>query len=200
MRDDNNQLLHKPDTTPYGMSFANWTAKWWQWVLSLPNEDSPVRDATGEKASLSQAGPVWFLAGTIGGIVERRCVIPAEKSILLPILNHGGTLADSKKSKTEQELQIFAKKEMDIISDIHATIDNKDLTDLRQYRVTTPIFDVSLPKNSLFDGIPGPTKGCSDGYWLFLLPLIKGKHEIKTFGSCLSGKIRIGVNYEILSI
>ena len=200
MRSDNNQLLHKPNTAPYGLSIAQWTAKWWQWILSLPDEHSPVIDTTGEKAAVSQIGPVWFLAGTIGGIVERRCVIPEEKSILLPILNHGGTLADSKNSKTVQELQLFAKKEMDVISDIHAMIDNKELTDLHQYRITTPIFDVSLPKNNLFSGTPGPTKGCSDGYWLFLLPFKKGTHRIQTLGSCLSGKIRIGVNYEIISI
>jgi len=118
----------------------------------------------------------------------------------LPILNYGGTLADSPDVKSEKELLLLTKKEMDININLDVVVDGVKLNGLQRYRIQTPIFDVVLPEKNLFGGTPGPTRGASDGYWLFLQPLPKGKHKIHTFGSCLAGKIMIGVNYDITSI
>jgi hypothetical protein len=126
--------------------------------------------------------------------------MPAEKAILLPILKHGGTLADSPDMKSMEELRSYTTKEMDKGINIDVTIDNFKLSDLQKYRVQSPIFDVVLPERNLFGGTPGPTRGTSDGFWLFLMPLSKGKHKIHSFGSCLAGKIVIGVNYDIITI
>jgi hypothetical protein len=193
----NNLFVFSPESVPYGVSYEEWTAKWWQWVLSLPSESNPVNDKTGENGAINQSGPVWFLAGTKDGLIERNCIIPAEKAILFPILNHGGTLADTHNIKSEKELLSFTKREMDVISNLEVIVDDVKLNGLQRYRVQSPIFDVVLPKNNLFAGTPGPTRGVSDGYWLFLGPLPKGKHEIHSCGSCLAGKINIRVNYDI---
>lgn len=188
------------DSFPYGISFSEWTARWWQWALSIPIECNPVKHMSSHNYATKQAGPVWFLAGTDGGFAERKCTIPAGRSILLPILNHGGTLADTPNAKSEIDLLGFTNEEMDIVSELDVVVDNMKLQGLENYRVKSPIFDVVLPENNLFDGVPGPTKGASDGYWLFLKPLNKGKHRIQSFGSCRSGRIRIGVDYQILVI
>lgn len=190
-------LLFSLDSDPYGISYAEWTAKWWQWVLSMPVENNPVKDNTGKLCAINQSGPVWFLAGTLGGVAERDCSIPAGKAILFPILNHGCTLADEPTIKSEKELLLHAKREMDVISDLEVTVDGSKLKDLQRYRVRSAIFDVVLPENNLFGGTPGPTRGVADGYWLFLEPLLNGKHKIHSFGSCLSGKVNVGVNYDI---
>jgi hypothetical protein len=196
----NNLLVFSPDSDPYGVSYAEWTAKWWQWILSIPVENNPANDISGKNCAINQSGPVWFLAGTVGGVVGRTCTIPAKEAILFPILNHGGTLADSPAIQSEEELLSQATKEMDIISDLEVMIDNVELSGLQRYRIRSPIFDVVLPEKNLFGGPPGPTRGASDGYWIFLKPLPKGKHKIHSFGSCLSGKVRIGVNYDITII
>jgi hypothetical protein len=196
----NNLLVFSQDSKPYGVSYAEWTARWWQWVLSLPVENNPVKDTTGKNCAINQSGPVWFLAGTVGGVVERNCTIPAEKAILLPILNHGGTLADAPTIKSEKDLLSHASTEMDIISNLEVMVDGVKLSGLERYRIRSPTFDVVLPENNLFSGTPGPTRGASDGYWLFLESLPEGKHKIHSFGSCLSGKVKIGVNYDITII
>jgi hypothetical protein len=199
-----NVLVFSPDSDPYGMGYAEWTAKWWQWILSTPAETNPAKDDTGENCGINQSGPVWFLAGTIGGIAKRKCSIPAGKAILLPILNHGGTLADRREREmhieSETELLSFVVREMDVISSLEVSVDDVKLNGLQRYRVQSPIFDVVLPKNNLFEGTPGPTRGVSDGYWLFLKPLSRGKHNVKSSGSCLSGTVNIGVNYDITVI
>ncbi|MFD8597502.1 hypothetical protein ACFV1L_21110 [Kitasatospora sp. NPDC059646] len=62
-------------------------ARWWKWALSAPEDRSPVRDRTGELADWRQPSDVWFLAGTYGGRVVRRCQLPAGKPIFFPVFN-----------------------------------------------------------------------------------------------------------------
>ncbi|MEV5243071.1 hypothetical protein AB0K89_28745 [Streptomyces cinnamoneus] len=62
-------------------------ARWWQWALSAPDDESPVRDKTGEFAGWDQPDDLWFLAGTYGGRVVRRCAIPAGRPVFFPVFN-----------------------------------------------------------------------------------------------------------------
>lgn len=36
---------------PYGMSYQEWSAKWWQWALSLPIDQNPFFDEQGACAN-----------------------------------------------------------------------------------------------------------------------------------------------------
>ncbi|MCX5195044.1 hypothetical protein OOK31_14220 [Streptomyces sp. NBC_00249] len=62
-------------------------ARWWKWALSAPADQSPVADTTGAYAGRRQPQDVWFLAGTYGGRVVRRCSIPAGRRLFFPVLN-----------------------------------------------------------------------------------------------------------------
>ncbi|MGI5377171.1 hypothetical protein ACQEV2_23590 [Streptomyces sp. CA-251387] len=62
-------------------------ARWWQWALSAPDDRSPVRDRTGEFAGWRQPDDVWFLAGTYGGRVVRRCSMPSGRPVFFPVFN-----------------------------------------------------------------------------------------------------------------
>lgn len=192
-----NPMVFSAESHPFGLSFAEWTARWWQWALSIPLENNPIKDNKSRHYAINQTGPVWFLAGTGGGVVERKCTIPKGKAILFPILNYGATFADEPSIESEQELVSLAKKEMDVISNLSVMIDGEKLDGLQKYRVRSPIFEVVLPENNLFAGRPGPTRGVADGYWLFHKPLLLGRHTIDSFGSCLAGTVNIGVTYHI---
>src|SRR5688500_7378520 len=82
-----NNATYAPSSEIHGHSYGEWTAKWWQWFLAIPNEGHPVRDLTGEKCSVNQSGPVWFLVGAWFEALERNCEVPYGKSILFPIVN-----------------------------------------------------------------------------------------------------------------
>ena len=58
-------------------------ASWWQWVLSIPVDENPLLDTTGEKCMVGQSGGVWYLAGTFGApTVTRDCTVPAGTAFL----------------------------------------------------------------------------------------------------------------------
>ncbi|MFF5702535.1 hypothetical protein ACFY7H_08530 [Streptomyces sp. NPDC012794] len=62
------------------------SARWWRWALSAPDEESPVGDTTGAYAGWRQPRDLWFLAGTYGGRVVRRCGVPSARPLFFPVL------------------------------------------------------------------------------------------------------------------
>jgi hypothetical protein len=57
-----NQSIYPINAKPYGLTYGEWTAKWWQWSFSIPSKDNPVVDETGEKCSMGQNDTnVWLL-------------------------------------------------------------------------------------------------------------------------------------------
>jgi hypothetical protein len=103
-----NLTIFTPDSNPYGLTFAERTAKWWQWFISIPNDSvHPLNDAKGCPA-INQEGPVWFLAGSITGYAERTCTIPHGKAILQPTLTQECSTAEQPSLKTESELRSCA--------------------------------------------------------------------------------------------
>ena len=68
--DDHDVSFFTPAQNPYGMTFVEWTIRWWEWALSVPIAFNPVLDQTGQNATRNQVGPVWFLTGTIGDVED----------------------------------------------------------------------------------------------------------------------------------
>ena len=118
------------DSTPYNVSYGEWTARWWQWAMSIPIDKNPLVDTTGEFCAEGQHGPVWFLAGTSGKthLAERKCIIPSKESILFPIIVSQFSYSEVPDIKTEEELIYHAAKDIDRWSILEA--------DYRRYRIT----------------------------------------------------------------
>lgn len=190
--------LFPPNSAPFGFTFGEWTANWWRWLLEQPPDNNPCYDRTGEKSANNQNYPnVWFLAGTFSGSVKRSCIVPASKALLVPVINYGCSFADEPELKTESDLFLRAKSEIDDITEMEASLDGIEFVDLNKYRVRSPIFEVTLPENNVFEGRAGSTRAISDGYWLFFSPLRPGKHILRTFGSCLNGTIRLQTELDL---
>ena len=90
-------------------------------------------------------------------------------------------------------LSLRAKADIDNLAEKQAFIDGRELTNIEKYRVSSDAFDLIYPDNNVFDIRAGPTRAVSDGYWIFLKPMIKGKHNIQVMGSCSSGKTKVDV-------
>jgi hypothetical protein len=167
------------NSKPYGLTYGQWTAKWWQWGYSIPKNVNPAYDDTGKNCAQKQNGPVWFLAGTYGHPVNRKCDIPAGKAILFPILNSECSFAEFPNLKTPSELLTCARAIQDQVISLKASIDGIPISRLQEYRIQSPPFNFTLPQNNIL-GLPAnvSTQATADGNWVFLKPLSSGSHKI----------------------
>ena len=170
------------NSTHYGFGYPDWSSKWWQWALEIPQDKNPIADVDGRNCAVNQnlSSPVWFLAGTGGGPVTRECTIPNGVALFFPILTKECSYAEDSTLKTPEDLRNCAKDEKAHI--LRASIDGKQLNNLENYRVESPLFNFTFPENNLFGAPVGQTQGLSDGWFLMLKPLEPGQHIVEFQG------------------
>lgn len=194
-----NSLLFSSKERPFGQTWQYWTTKWWQWFLSIPEDSNPAIDNTGEKSSVDQLNPnVWFLASTINGRAVRTVRIPPGKGVLFPIINVTISNSENPHLTTDQDLISFVNADMSDIVNKRANIDGQDFSLTKEDHIQSPPFDFYFPRNNIFSAKQGIARGVGDGYWIFMRPLQRGKHVVNTYGSCMSGKIQIGMRLEMI--
>ena len=199
-----NSRVIPPSAQPYGMTYGEWSAKWWQWAYSLPVDQNPFFDDNGSCANGAngQFGPVWFLTGVFNasGTAVRNCSVPAGKALFFPIINAEDATLES--GLTGEDLRIFPTWAMSLVTNIAAEIDGVSLVNLYDYRAVSPLFVYGpLPENNMlayfgFDAPAGSTSAgippdnntftpsaASDGYYLMLAPLPVGQHIIHFTGT-----------------
>lgn len=173
-----NPGLYSTNSKPFGLTFSQWSEKWWQWQSSIPVPNSPLRDADGKNCGNGQNDPnVWFMTGIDSGTVIRSCTIPSSKAILIQPVGNECSYAENPGSTTEQSLRKCAITG-DQPTSMSVTIDGRPIQNLQHYTVQTPLFDLSLPENNIYGAPAGPTKSVGHAYMIFLQPLKPGKHEI----------------------
>jgi hypothetical protein len=183
------------DAVPYNTTYGEWSAKWWQWILSIPTENNPLNDDNGRNCAVEQTGPVWFLVGTTGGLIERTCTIPSGSAILIPVINGECSYAEYPSFKSESELRSCAISQIDKATQLKVGIDGVDVTDLNTYRFQSSLFNLTLPENNIFGLPPGTTQAVADGFWILLEPLPAGNHEIQFGGGLVDVSTTGTVNF-----
>jgi len=199
-----NVYVYAPDDNVFGMSYGDWEAAWWQWALTIPASQNPLTGNATDCFAGQTSGPVLFLGGSAGsGPVSHDCIAPFGKSIFVPIINTECSsapvdVAGGFDGTTPQKAHNCAGEWVDgvAIQTLKATIDNHKVFNLDAYRAPTPYFYFLQPQGDgyLGDGfstidLPGWTYGyaVSDGYWLMIKPLCKGKHVIHLQAAMTSG-------------
>ena len=190
--------LFRPQEKPYGLTYGQWTVKWWQWAHATPKSTNPLLDETGKYASIDQDGPVWFLAGTAGEnkVIQRICKIPSEKSILFPVINYEMNTIEKPELKRESELIRHVIEDVNDIIIKSAIIDGISVP-IYRIRSDPPIFPLTINSDNGFGIQGGCTNATADGYWVFLKSLPQGEHNIYFHGSCSSGIRNVTASYRI---
>jgi hypothetical protein len=181
------------DSSPFGKPYSNWTAEWWQWYVETPFDNNhPSRDLTGVNCGINQSGPVWFISGSEKVPIEKTCVVPEGKAILVPILIYECSYTENKNEKTPEDLLNCAKSNADNMQALKLRYGEIDLPEqqIRQeFRISTSPFIVNFPENNVFLAQPpGPTTAVSDGYWIMFEPPSPGNYDIN-FGGCFGNPI-----------
>lgn len=197
---DIDELVFPINDTPFGLSYSDWSAKWWKWILQIPKNINPLSDLEGKNAYLNQIHDnVFFLCQTVESsekIPHRTIRIPKQSAIFMPVINWVSVLHED--GESDEQLLRVARERMDVVKDLLIYINDIALTTdiLKKFRAESPFMDLFLPENNIFGYNRGQTRIISDGYWIFLKP-ISGNIRIKSSGSCSSGITKIGVHYNI---
>jgi hypothetical protein len=180
----------------YGATYGEWSARWWQWVLSIPTAINPILDATGANCDQGQKNgedDVWFLAGDFGGSATRACTIPVGKPIFFPLINQVAFQPTG--GETLLDLRRLISASINNVSVLECTIDGVALTNLFAFRVHSPSFSLVAPPGGLLHG--GATDPMvSDGYWLLVSPLPAGQHTIHFHAETTDGFV-LDVTYNL---
>ena len=125
------------DSKPYGFTYGEWSAKWWQWLLSIPRPANPAFDSTGANANVGQRDPdVYFLCQTIEGVKgvhSRICSIQPGKAIFMPIINWVSIL--HAEGESDQQMIAIAKEKIDAVAKLEVSINGKNISEgLEKYR------------------------------------------------------------------
>jgi len=190
---DSNPHVISPNDTVFGYKYSQWSAQWWQFVLSIPADVNPLTDESGSLCVVGQHGPVWFLMGAFGGTFTRTCSIPEGKTLFFPVLN----LVDiNVANQTAKELRAEIAPCMDAVSKLSVAIDGDNVQKLQErFRVQSEVFEVAIPESGFLDpGIYSPA--VDDGYYVMLEPLKVGKHTLHIVGESSCG-FGVDVTYHL---
>jgi hypothetical protein len=184
-----------PNSQPYDLSYAEWSARHWQWFYSLPVDANPLFDTAD--CSAGQSGNVWFLGGTFApseiapnvfvGQVTRQCVIPSGTALFFPLVDvEASTLEGYGDLRAGSEfLAAFIEP-----GSLSLEIDGNAVTGLADYGVESPLFTFGpLPDNNVLEnqGYDAPqgatTASVSDGYFAMVKALPVGTHTIHFTGT-----------------
>jgi hypothetical protein len=217
-----NAVVAPPTSHPFGATYSQWSARWWQYALSVPTNQSPFLDSSGANFGVQQQwGNVKYLSGVIvftqagqppptsqnPATAVRTITIRAGTGLFFPVLN---TESDNlvpggpNTNFTVSDLQGFNKASMDMAQNMVVQIDGQSLGNLSRFRVVSPVFSYTLPSNNIdtaLTGINVPAQTVSpavaEGVNIFVNPLSVGQHTIHFAGDFGPGNFALDVTYHI---
>jgi len=80
----------------------------------------------------------------------------------------------------------------DSVISLQASINGTNISGLEKFRIQSPLFNFTLPKDNILGLLPQTTSAVSDGNWIFLKPLPIGNYIISFKG----GLKNISSNFE----
>ncbi|HVD08451.1 MAG TPA: hypothetical protein VNB67_08400 [Nitrososphaeraceae archaeon] len=180
--------------SPFGISYGDWVAKYWNWDLSIPL-DLKTNNLLGlnENGCLvhRENSMVMLADSAAGGIWNQKCTISHNAGILIPIwtgeCDHGyrgfETASLKQLSDCARSYDLGKVKGQVKVDNIPvATLDVLDYKTNIMNNVTevyTKQFNITIPINSHFTSEQyGTFPAAAHGWFVFLKPLQPGTHTV----------------------
>jgi hypothetical protein len=179
-----NPRVLPPDSNPYGKSYSEWAASFWQWAFSLPLDGHPFLDDPDFNFAANQSGPVWYWSSP-DGTFTRAATLPAGKALFLTIRDVDSSSLEDPPffGATEDEQREISHFFAEHIVDVFCTIDGVPVENLEDYRFSTDQFEFTAPTPWIFGNVGGDGTAVGEGYFLMLAPMPVGHHTIHYGGT-----------------
>jgi hypothetical protein len=197
-----NPMLFPKDARPYGRSITRWSELLWSYIYSIPPDQNPFFETTGEHCGVDQREPVWFLpavpGSTLGTNISRSCTIPRGRAIMLQMssaLNDYPCPDPSFQPAPGQSLYDFLidaiKPLFEGVTGFVVTLDGVNIQDPLSYRFTSDdVFGFEPDLGMVaFDSCITQKQmtGVTDGFYLLFKPMTPGQHTIVLVGHDMEG-------------
>ena len=145
---------------PHGLTYGQWSARWWQFALQQTNLNICTPDRPGSR--------VTFLAG---GSVLPSCTVPVGMAIMFPVFNVEWSVAEAQAQQmmtpgqsclipgppdgtSDADLQACATAQanhaLDADASLKAAVDGVKLQNLPNFRAVSPPFTFTTVARNLF--------------------------------------------------
>jgi hypothetical protein len=189
-----------PSSLPYGYSYEEWSAKYWQWTLG--QSTTHLESLGNPEICSGLASRVRFLGPSIIGgdqvqIVTNRVTVPTATPLFFSVfslwLDNGNCPLSAFTTFTSAQLAAFDQQTWNLVTETSCTIDGKavegmdDPTNSVYNVVSTPFSYTTAQQNNVLAGELGATcvpgdftiyPAVAEGMYLMIEPLSPGKHTI----------------------
>jgi len=200
-----------PNSHPYGASYAEWSARWWQWEFAFPTTADPALGTADFSAN--QHGTVWFLPGVFGGTVTQTGTIPAGTALFGAVLAGwaDNVACPTYTDYTADQLQEILQGVWSAATETSCAIDGvavrgMDNPQATPYFVWSPPFSYTLASHDNLQAnflgntcIPDGTTvypAVTCGVYVMIAPLPVGHHTIQLY-AVYAGSVFADVIYKI---
>ena len=190
-----------PSSLPYGKSYQEWSAKWWQWTLEQSTNDlqlvsNPLCDPENRVRFLAGV----YIPGTGGISVQtNKITIPENTPLFFPILSvwEDNSGCPSFSTYTADELTALAAEQWSAVTATSCTIDGVEVAGLTNPAATeyltqaSPFSYTTATTDNVLAGLFGEPcapggltiyPAVADGVYVMISPLYTGKHKIHIVG------------------
>ena len=178
---DPNPAVLPINSQPYGKSYAEWSAAWWQFGIQHPVAGNPFV----EGGSFAISSTVWGMAAPLGSSPATfTATVPVGKALFLPATTIECSSLEPEDSgfhgDNAQEQADCATYWANHIVGFSFEVDGVLVNNLASYRVVSPQFSFTAPDPNIL-GVAGGGAGTAvaDGYYVMLAPLSKGLHTTR---------------------
>lgn len=191
-----NPAVLPPNSRVQGLTHGEWSARWWQYVLSIPTPQNPLEGGTGDHCVFHRIENVGLVAFDVT-LNEVECEVPVGMILLLDILSAECSTVEEDPFYGGNEEELRACALGFTITDLQASIDGLDVKNMDQYIHTSPLFEFTLPEDNILftDELSG--QSVSHGAILMLAPLNPGEHTIYLHASIPELEFTVDTNIEL---
>ncbi|HEX4120924.1 MAG TPA: hypothetical protein VH619_09930 [Verrucomicrobiae bacterium] len=193
-----------PSSLPYGYSYEEWSAKYWQWTLGQStNHYETLGDpgvCSGPASRVRFPGPS-VIGGDAIHVETNHITIADGTPLFFPVFclweDNGNCPLSAFTTFTAAQLATFAEENWSATTETSCTIDGVAVPGMKNptnsvYNVISPPFSyTTAEKDNVLAGALGATcvpgdftiyPAVADGVYVMLAPLSPGKHTIHTVG------------------